>query len=95
VDYTIEFIGTAKGTDPAFETIEPAADAKVKTPGRKYSADVGKVLASVRGTSATYRLTGNELYVRAAVRSNKPRANPGGDDAIQQQAWCQPVGWEN
>ncbi len=58
--------------------------------------EVGKVLRSVQGTSAEYKLTGKELYVRAVVRSNLPMPNPpASDNEIKDQtAWCQPVGWE-
>jgi hypothetical protein len=93
VKYTIEFIGTLEGADTAFETIAPEPNAPVQCPGRKYSQEVGRVLASSQGDSATYQLTGKELYVRAVVRSDKPRENPGITDATVQQAWCQPVGW--
>jgi hypothetical protein len=90
VEYTIEFIGTLEGVDP---TGQPVAgeDPHSKRPGRTYSPEVGKVLASVRGASGTYQLTGNELYVRAAVRSNKPVAEPSAAGGRWQEAWCQPV----
>jgi hypothetical protein len=54
---------------------------------------VGKVLATVEGTKATYRLTGEELYVRAVVTSDRPPQNPSFPDQ-KAQAWTQPVGWE-
>ena len=60
---------------------------------RTYSADVGKVLAKVEGPSASYQLTGKELYVRAVVTSTKKHWNPSFEDQTE-QAWAQPVGWE-
>ena len=60
---------------------------------RKYSDDVGKVFATVEGTSPSYTLTGNELYVRAVVTSTKPPTHPSFKKQLQ-QAWTQPVGWE-
>ena len=60
---------------------------------QRYSDDVGKVLATVEGTKATYRLTGEELYVRAVVTSDQPPENPSFPDQ-KAQAWTQPVGWE-
>ena len=60
---------------------------------RTYSSDVGKVLAKITGTSATYQLTGNELYVRAVVTSTKKHWNPSLENQTE-QAWTQPVGWQ-
>jgi hypothetical protein len=95
VQYTIEFVGTLEGTDPKATIIESENGKKLTVPGVKYSAEIGKVLSSVKGTSASYRLTGKELYVRAVVRSDKPIANAPPGAAQLQQAWCQPVGWEH
>lgn len=96
VHYTIEFVGSEKGVDPAAQPVEPNAanGQNSRRPGRKYSSEVGKVLAGVKGDSASYRLSGKELYVRAVVRSDKsiPNAPPG--DIRKQEAWCQPVGWQ-
>jgi predicted metal-dependent phosphoesterase TrpH len=97
VHYAIEFIGTLKGVDPAGKEAPPIKngnDRPHKQPGRTYSPEVGKVLARVEGSSATYRLTGNELYVRPVVRSNKPIPNPADGEKENQTAWCQPVGWQ-
>ena len=95
VSYTIEFIGTLKGVDPAGQLIEPVPGQGSKRPGRKYSPEVGKILTSVQDTSATYQLTGNELYVRPVVRSDKPIPNAPVGAVQLQEAWCQPVGWEH
>jgi hypothetical protein len=77
--YSIDFIGTPKGTDPA------------KQPNGSYSADIGKVLATVPGaTSASYTFTGDELYVRALIRSNMPMSNPCQSIGVE-QAWTQPM----
>ena len=43
---------------------------------KRYSEDVGRVLATVEGTDPHYRLNGNELYVRAVVTSSEPPENP-------------------
>ncbi len=59
----------------------------------KYSDDVGKVLAVDRSTYPKYTLTGNELYVRAVIKSSRPHPNPSMDDQFE-QAWTQPVGWQ-
>jgi hypothetical protein len=92
VHYTIEFIGTLDGVDPAGKPAETGKNSK--RPGRTYSPEVGKLLSSVEGDSATYRFTGKELYVRAVVRSDKPIANAPAKCVLRQEAWCQPMGWE-
>ena len=96
VRYTIEFIGTIKGSDPTGVPTEAAAGtaANPDRPGRTYSPQIGKVLHSVQGTAATYQFSGRELYVRAVVRSDKPIPNAPRGEVQEQEAWCQPVGWE-
>ncbi|AGA30997.1 CehA/McbA family metallohydrolase domain-containing protein [Singulisphaera acidiphila] len=90
--YTTQFVGTLEGYDP---TRKPVTDetGKILQVTQRYSADVGRVLATVEGTSVRYELTGKELYVRAIVSSTKPPENPSFADQVQ-QAWTQPVGWE-
>ena len=90
--YTTRFIGTLKGYDP---TRKPVTDKNGKPlpVTKRYSDDVGKVLATVEGTTARYELTGKELYVRAVVTSNRPPENPS-FQGQRSQAWTQPVGWE-
>ncbi|MEO8495417.1 MAG: hypothetical protein ABI614_10120 [Planctomycetota bacterium] len=92
VDYVTEFIGTPVAYDKTSQTVVDK-DGKEITATRTYSADVGKVLAQVKGTAATYQLTGQELYVRAVVTSTKKHWNPSFDNQTE-QAWTQPVGWE-
>ena len=92
VEYVTEFIGTPIDYD---KTNQPVVDKDGKeiVVTRTYSADVGKVLAKVEGPSASYQLTGKELYVRAVVTSTKKHWNPSFEDQTE-QAWAQPVGWE-
>jgi hypothetical protein len=67
-----------------------AADGSELRVTRKYSADVGAVLAAVKGTKAEYVLKGDELYVRARVTSTKPmKSSPVGGEV--EMAWTQPV----
>ncbi len=90
--YTVRFIGTLRGYDPARKPVTDK-DGHPLPVTRRYSDDVGKVLATVEGAGATYRLTGEELYVRAVVTSDRPPANPS-FQGQKAQAWTQPVGWE-
>jgi hypothetical protein len=95
--YTIEFRGTLAGADPTGRVIEPP-NPKDRLPRaiRQYSPEIGKILAVSEAEEAVYKLTGRELYVRAVVRSDKPRANPIAAEAkCPQEAWTQPVGWES
>ena len=68
VEYSTDFVGTLKGYD---NTSKPVVDAEGKEirATRRYSADVGKVLARVTGSNPAYELTGKELYVRAVIAS--------------------------
>ena len=73
VTYTTEFIGTRRGFDRRSEAF---VDKQGDPVTRRYSRDIGVVLAEVKGTSPNYALKGDELYVRARIISSKPKANP-------------------
>jgi hypothetical protein len=90
--YTTRFVGTLEGYDRTRRPVT-GKDGMPLPVTQVYSDDVGTELASVEGTSTSYRLTGKELYVRAVVTSSLPPRNPSfkGQKA---QAWTQPVGWE-
>lgn len=90
--YTTQFIGTLQGYDPSRKPVVGKDGAPLPVTQR-YSADVGKVLAVVEGTTARYSLTGKELYVRAVVTSSQAPENPS-FAGQRRQAWTQPVGWE-
>ncbi len=83
--YTIQFIGTREGYD---ESSEPRADS-VKRTSNKYSLDIGKTLAIVTNHEATYRMQGDELYVRAVVTSSVAPDSPS-FEGQKKQAWTQP-----
>jgi hypothetical protein len=89
VDYKVEFFGTRKGYDA---TSTPVVDAKGKEirATRIYSDDIGRVFKSVKGAKASYKFTGDELYVRARVTSSKKHPNPAEIGEFQ-RAWSQPV----
>ena len=56
---------------------------------RRYSDDVGKVVATSAELKASYQFTGQELYVRAKVTSSKPHPNPYQKGDVE-TAWTQP-----
>lgn len=90
--YTIEFVGTLEGYDA---TRKPVVDAQGKPLAvtQRYSDDIGRVLATVEGTRAVYKLTGKELYVRAVITSSLAPERPT-FEGQKARAWTQPVGWE-
>lgn len=90
--FTTEFVGTLRAADTTGETPVDAAGKPFRAT-RRYSNEIGKVLKTVAGLSPRYELTGDELYVRAVVISSKPPHDPSFKDQ-RQQAWTQPVGWE-
>jgi hypothetical protein len=92
VKYTTQFIGTKIGFDPSSQPRLDKNGKPIRTT-RKYSHDVGVVFATVDGPTPSYQLTGQELYVRAVVSSSEPPVDPAFEGQVQ-QAWTQPVGWE-
>lgn len=91
VTYTTRFIGTRKGFATRSEPVE-AKDEKglPVVASRRYSSDIGQVLAEVPGTSPSYKFRGDELYVRATVVSSKVHPNPSQPGDLE-TAWVQPV----
>lgn len=87
--YTVEFIGTRKGFDPKHEPVLDKDGNPLRVTER-YSDDIGKVLATVEGTQASYRFTGDELYVRARITSSQKHPNPSTVGEFE-RAWTQPT----
>jgi hypothetical protein len=77
VKYEIRFVGTRLS---ALSTADDRRDG------------IGETFASSEATSATYSLTGDELYVRAVVTADKPQARAA--EPAFERAWTQPMGWE-
>jgi hypothetical protein len=90
VSYKTQFIGTLKDVPLDSEVRKNDRGDDVLDVTRLYHAGVGKVLAESDSLEPTYRLTGEELYVRAKITSTKPHPNPyaKGDTEV---AWTQPV----
>jgi hypothetical protein len=89
VSYTTRFIGTRKGFDRRNEPIRNTAGEPLRVTHR-YSTEIGAVLAEQKGTSPSYQLTGDEIYVRATVISSKLKANPYLKEEME-TAWTQPL----
>jgi hypothetical protein len=93
VTYTTQFIGTRRGYDPTSRLMPaPASETTPRKtlPHRRYSKDVGAVLAEVKGAKASYTLFGDEIYVRAKVVSSKAKPNASVAGEVE-MAWTQPV----
>jgi len=93
VSYTTRFIGTRTGFDPTIT--EQTHQHKHKDGDwdhtvKVYSDRIGEVFKEVEATVASYTLTGDELYVRATVTSDKPKENYT-DPGEMETAWVQPV----
>ena len=89
VEYTTQFIGTRRGFDRKTELL-PAEKNGRTLPHRRYSKEVGAVLAEVKGTTASYTLKGDEIYVRAKIVSSKKKVNGSVANEFE-TAWTQPV----
>jgi hypothetical protein len=88
VTYVTEFIGTRTGYDRS--VVPVPADSTGLPVTQRYSTDVGTVLARVDGANPEYGFTGDEIYVRARVRSSRPVEHPVHTGEMQ-TAWVQPV----
>ena len=80
VMYTIQFIGTLESALQKDAGGEPHVD----------PAEIGQILYEEKGTAATYKLKGNEMYVRAKVISSKPKENSPVAGEME-RAWIQPI----
>lgn len=89
VSYVTEFIGTRKGYDRTSQPVLNEDGTEVRAT-RRYSNEIGGVLATIMGTRATYSLKGDEIYVRARITSSKLKADPYRAGEFE-RAWTQPV----
>jgi hypothetical protein len=89
VEYKTQFIATRRGTSLE-GTPQLDKDGKPRHVTGTYSADIGKVVHEMTGLDAAYRMTPEDLYVRARVISSKLHPNPykTGD---REMAWTQPI----
>ncbi|MCK5861668.1 MAG: hypothetical protein KAH38_04230, partial [Candidatus Hydrogenedentes bacterium] len=90
ITYTTQFFGTPKGFSTVSEPVlDENGDVKPRA-SRKYSDEVGVLLAETSGTSPSYVFKGDEMYVRAKVTSTKLHPNPF-KEGDYEMAWTQPV----
>jgi predicted metal-dependent phosphoesterase TrpH len=89
VRYRTQFIATMRDAPLHSEPVLDA-DGNELAVTRRYSPEVGKVIAETDVLQASYTFTGKELYVRARVVSTKPHPNPYQKDDTE-CAWTQPM----
>jgi hypothetical protein len=89
VEYTIQFIGTPKDHDISSEPVLDDDGHEMRAT-RVYKEEIGTILDEIQGTHAEYRFTGNELYVRAKIISDREHPNPFREGDTE-MAWTQPV----
>ena len=89
VQYRTAFVGTRRGYDRSTEEVS-AGEGEDAAVLRRYSDDIGEVLAEAEGPEPVYRFQGDELYVRAKVVSTRLKANPYREGEYE-SAWVQPV----
>lgn len=87
VEYVTEFIGTREGFDRSVAAVPDVSGLPVT---RRYSSDIGAVLSEVTGLDPEYVFAGDEIYVRARVRSSRPPQYPV-HATEREAAWVQPV----
>ena len=91
VTYTTKFVATMKDAplDAKPKTLTEKDGKEVPVTG-DYSPEIGKVVATSTDARPSYKLTGQEMYVRAKVTSSKPHPNPYAEGDVE-VAWTQPV----
>jgi hypothetical protein len=87
VEYSIQFIGTYKGEDTSGSS---RTDSSHEGESDFFEQQAGRILKTETGSYAAYKLTGNELYVRAKVISSKKHPNPYAEGDVE-VAWTQPI----
>lgn len=88
-NYTTRFVGTLRDADLTATPVTDDAGAVLPVT-KLYSPQIGQVLAEARGPTSVYKLTGEELYVRAVVESDAPPERPT-KESLHKRAWTQPV----
>jgi hypothetical protein len=94
--YTIRFVGTKKGFDTKKEpfVIPADGDRLPQRNGFTYSDQIGATFKTVEGTTASYQMAPDDMYVRAIVTADKSQYRRGmlrtAADAVD-TAWTQPV----
>jgi hypothetical protein len=93
--FVTRFVGTRRGANLKGKPRLDAEGRAIATTLDYRSSEgpqIGEVLSEVKGASPSYRLRGDELYVRAIVTSSVAPVVPSAEFKYK-RAWTQPVGW--
>jgi hypothetical protein len=92
VKYRIDFLGTKKNFDRMEKPfVLEKTETNPKRGGFTYRfEDFGVILKSVEGTTASYTMKDDDLYVRARVTSDRPTRVPNEYEPPTANAWTQP-----
>ncbi len=90
VTYTTKFVGSKKGCSTESQEYRNQNGEVPDRASRVYSEDMGELFAETGDLQPGYRFSGDELYVRAIVVSDKPHPNPFREGDLE-MAWVQPV----
>lgn len=91
VNYRIHFIATKRGFNQTVTAI--SSPAEKKRPARVipvYSDDIGRLVKTVEGVEASYKLEDDDLYVRARVEADSPSQTSPHFHPKVKMAWTQP-----
>lgn len=89
--YRIDFITTKKNFDRHMELKEFTLDNAIRCRTRPVIPEgIGRIASSVDGTSASYAMESDDLYVRALITSNRPGMLKAPHYPRFESAWTQP-----
>ena len=89
VNYKTQFIGTSRNFDQSSKQVFNA-DGTSAHISNIYSNEIGQILLETKENPAVYKFTGDELYVRAKIISNRKHPYPLIEEEFE-TAWTQPV----
>lgn len=90
VTYRTQYIGTRKGFDASTRPAVDGAGNPLPRSSLIYSDSIGELLYETTDLDSRYTFTGDEMYVRARVISNRVQVNPQ-TEGDYEMAWVQPV----
>ncbi len=90
VTYITRFVGSRKTCSTESHEYKNQNGEVPERASRVYSDEIGEVFTETNNLNPSYRFSGDELYVRAIVVSDKPHPNPFQENDTE-MAWVQPV----
>lgn len=90
VSYRTQFVGSKKGFSKSTEILTDSSGTPLPRASKRYSDEIGTVFLETTDLNPSYTFTGDELYVRAIVISNKLQHNPF-KEGDTERSWTQPV----